>query len=343
MLSLHKLHPPSALASRLRHRGPRTQPTCRRGFLTGLGTEFLDLALALPIPPSWPAYSTGIILVTLATRFAVLPVSIWSKNKARIVEEVIAPTIAKERSAVEKQVFDQMRLVDKITGDREFLINYHKSKCKEILTARRDELVAQHGCQTWKMMALPPLAQLPPFFLITMVLRQLSESPTVFDSEAFLTLSTLSHPDPTMVLPIVLGLVTMANVETSNLLMTATQKENMKKMEAQKEAMRAAGKVRVIEPGKYLKDALRGLSVVRILLASVMPGSVTLYWLTSATFGLFQTWVMDWADYRRRKALEAGAKMVPQSVPVVPATASRGLGKGPIVRQPTNASPGPRR
>jgi inner membrane protein COX18 len=42
--------------------------------------EFLDLAVALPVPAGWPPYSTSIILATLVSRFALLPVSIWVHN-----------------------------------------------------------------------------------------------------------------------------------------------------------------------------------------------------------------------------------------------------------------------
>lgn len=121
-------------------------------------------------------------------------------------------------------------------------------------------------------MAFPALAQLPFFFGITIGLRDIAQMPnTPFDSEAFLTLTTLAHPDPTMVLPIVLGLVTMANVETSNLLMTATQRARLEQMEKKREAAKQAGKTMFV-PGAIIKDVLRGLSVVRILVASVVPG-----------------------------------------------------------------------
>ena len=53
------------------------RPSNRRSFMQGLGEGFLDLAIALPIPPSLPPYSTTIVLVTVATRLALLPVAIW--------------------------------------------------------------------------------------------------------------------------------------------------------------------------------------------------------------------------------------------------------------------------
>lgn len=52
----------------------------RRTFvsLDVLKDGFLDLATALPIPPSWPAYSTTLILCTVLTRLAfTVPFSVW--------------------------------------------------------------------------------------------------------------------------------------------------------------------------------------------------------------------------------------------------------------------------
>lgn len=55
-------------------------PAGRRLFMQNLCNGFLDLAAALPIPPSLPPYSTTIILTTVFARFALLPVVIWVWN-----------------------------------------------------------------------------------------------------------------------------------------------------------------------------------------------------------------------------------------------------------------------
>ena len=54
----------------------------RRYFgLQSLCDEFLDVAFALPLPPTLPPYSTTIIIVTVATRLAfTLPASIWVRS-----------------------------------------------------------------------------------------------------------------------------------------------------------------------------------------------------------------------------------------------------------------------
>jgi hypothetical protein len=52
-------------------------PSSRRFFIQNLCEGFLDVAIALPLPPSVPPYSTTIILVTVVTRLALLPIAIW--------------------------------------------------------------------------------------------------------------------------------------------------------------------------------------------------------------------------------------------------------------------------
>lgn len=121
-------------------------------------------------------------------------------------------------------------------------------------------------------MIIPPLVQLPVFVGITLVLNRLSQDPTPFDSESFLTLTSLAHPDPTMTLPIVLGFLTMANVESNNWFMGAAEKEQRRLAEAL-EAKRAKENNQLrIQPGKIVKTAMRGLSVFRIVIAAMTPG-----------------------------------------------------------------------
>jgi len=85
--------------------------------------------------------------------------------------------------------------------------------------------------------------------------------------------------------------------------MNAAEREQQRQI-AERESKRVAegGKPR-LHPGKVLKTLLRGLSIVRIIIAAITPGSVALYWVTSAAFGLVQTWAMGWKDARRRRFL----------------------------------------
>jgi len=105
-----------------------------------------------------------------------------------------------------------------------------------------------------------------------MMLGRLSLDPTPFDSESFLTLTTLAHPDLTMTLPIILGILTMANVESSNWVMNAAERERERQMEE-----RAVKRVGVdgqlqIKPKSLIRSGLRLLSVGRIIIAAMAPG-----------------------------------------------------------------------
>jgi inner membrane protein COX18 len=121
-------------------------------------------------------------------------------------------------------------------------------------------------------MVASPATQLPVFVVMTMMFNRLAQDPTPFDSEAFLTLTTLNHSDPTWVLPIILGWITMANVESNNWLMSAVQRDRMQKAEEKRAQQIAAGLNPGIQAQKVVKFVLNGVSVARIVLAAVSPG-----------------------------------------------------------------------
>ncbi|KAF8076492.1 60Kd inner membrane protein-domain-containing protein [Lyophyllum atratum] len=279
-------------------------PANRRYFIQHLCDGFLDLALALPIPPSIPPYSTTIILTTVAARFALLPISIWGKKRAWRMEESALPELERMKPVVSKQVLEEMKSKG-IRGDKVYLQEVHKKRSIEVLSNLRRDLFKKYKCRPLPTIIIPPLTQLPVFIIGTIIFGRLALDPTPFDSESFLTLSTLAHPDPTMTLPIVLGIVTMANVESSNWVMNAAERERERQIEERNAKAVAEGAKPQIRPKTLIKSGLRALSIGRIILAAIAPGSITLFWLTSATFGLIQTWIIDWMDIRRRRLNEA--------------------------------------
>lgn len=117
---------------------------------------------------------------------------------------------------------------------------------------------------------VPILSQMPVFIGITYLLNHLSQGATPFDSESFLTLTSLVHPDPTMTLPILLGCLTLAQVESGNWLLSATDREQQRKLDTQ-----LAGKPTA---GKAVKSTLRLLSLFRVVIAALTPG-VLFYWI----------------------------------------------------------------
>lgn len=104
-----------------------------------------------------------------------------------------------------------------------------------------------------------------------MVLSRCAQAPTVLDSESFLTLTSLASSDPTATLPIVLGIITYANVESSRWFASAEAQEREKKVEEWNAAKRAKGHV-VVEPRKAIQTGLRTMAIVRILIAAAIPG-----------------------------------------------------------------------
>ncbi len=57
------------------HHGIRV-PIPRRN-LSSVANSFLDFATAIPYPTAFPPYSSTIILVTVLTRIALLPIATW--------------------------------------------------------------------------------------------------------------------------------------------------------------------------------------------------------------------------------------------------------------------------
>jgi hypothetical protein len=179
------------------------------------------------------------------------------------------------------------------------------------MIARRKKLFTEHRCRPWLTMAIPPLTQLPLFVGSSMFLSRLSQPPTAFDSEAFLTLTSLAHADPTAALPIALGLITLANVESSSFrwFVSAEAKEGEEKEQRRIAEKRAQGHI-VLEPRKIVQSGLRLLSVGRILIGAVVPGVSTSFSLSlSFLFGVnnkFYRSLLD-ADFVNSVFAERGA------------------------------------
>jgi len=158
-------------------------------------------------------------------------------------------------------------------------------------------------------MSISSLSQVPFFVSMSILFARLAQPPSsiILDSESFLTLTSLTHADPTSTLPIALGLITLANTESASWFLreqTRLAEEN----ETRKiQELKAQGKVVLPSPQKILRGVMRVLSVGRIILGIMVPGTVIIYWVTSATFGLVQTWVFDYLDRRKLSAKLRGS------------------------------------
>jgi hypothetical protein len=139
------------------------------------------------------------------------------------------------------------------------------------LKARRKELHKENNCTVWPTILVPAASQLPLFVGISMVLNRASLSPSVLDSESFLTLTSLTHGDPTLTLPIVLGVVTFANVDATRFFTSPDRIAMEQRQEELNEKKRAAGEI-VRQPRKIFQNTLRIVAVGRILIAALVPG-----------------------------------------------------------------------
>lgn len=104
-----------------------------------------------------------------------------------------------------------------------------------------------------------------------MALGRASAPPSVLDSESFLTLTSLTHGDPTLTLPIVLGIVTFANVDATRFFVTPERAAREQRQEEANAKKRAAGET-VYQPRKIFQNTLRLAAVGRILIAALVPG-----------------------------------------------------------------------
>lgn len=85
MFALTRARPSSGVLNTLHPSIRRQNIPCRRFSLLNIynesilkvGEGFLDLSLALPIPPSLPPYSTTIILFAAVSRIALFPITLW--------------------------------------------------------------------------------------------------------------------------------------------------------------------------------------------------------------------------------------------------------------------------
>ncbi|KAJ3819144.1 60Kd inner membrane protein-domain-containing protein [Lentinula raphanica] len=304
MFSTRSLRLRPSLHSSLRLSPTRT-PSNKRFFIQSINEGFLDLALALPYPAHWPAYSTTIILLTVVARTAVLPAVFWATRRQSRYERNVLPVLRELKPIVMHEQAIAMRK-EGLLENKELRAEIHAKRCHEIMKTRSKELEKTYRCKPLITSLIPAMAQAPLFIAMTMVFARLAADPiSPFDSESFLTLSSLDHPDPTFTLPVVVGLLTMANVESSHWVLNPTErdmvKENEKKM---KEAVEKSGdkwSKLSFKLKSNMKDSMRVLSILRIGLAAVAPGAVTLYWVTSAAYGLFQTWLVNWLAVRKRR------------------------------------------
>ncbi|KAI0304222.1 hypothetical protein BC826DRAFT_982140 [Russula brevipes] len=274
----------------------------KRQFTHAIQDGFLDLAIALPWPSSFAPYSSTIILFLLA------------KKRQWRAEDIVIPALQEAKPLVEKHVLHEMRM-EQARGTKEELRGMFSERVKKTMVARRKELFAQHRCHPWPTMLIPPLTQLPLFVGSSLFFSRLAQPPTPLDAETILTLTSLAHPDPAAVVPIALGLITLANVESSRWFIGPAAREQ-EEVKEKRNAEKRAG-------GSSFWSRRRFCSLV----LGCCP--VVLYWISSATFGLLQTWIFDYWESQRSIRRKPGVTLSQSDSPHGSAPTRDGLAAAP--------------
>lgn len=136
----------------------------------------------------------------------------------------------------------------------------------------RIALIKKHSCSPWPTLLLPQLTYLPIFMVSTFVFQSACVAPSPLESESVFTLVSLANPDPTGTLPIIIGLLTLANVETSQWLIGgkyARDALQLAETTAKQDAEKGVVKIR---PQAISKNILRAFSICRMIIGMLMPG-----------------------------------------------------------------------
>ncbi|XP_072165698.1 cytochrome c oxidase assembly protein COX18, mitochondrial-like [Diadema setosum] len=149
------------------------------------------------------------------------------------------------------------------------------------------ELYVRDNCHPAKGSILF-LVQLPMWILLSLSLRNMTGAfaermyvdPASIVPElasgGTLWFASLTVPDPTGILPVLVGILNLANIE-----------------------MHALHKGRVTRVQRYVNNTLRGISLIMIPVAAYVPAAMTLYWTVSASYGLGQNILLKIPSARR--------------------------------------------
>ncbi|GAA5963274.1 hypothetical protein JCM21900_000316 [Sporobolomyces salmonicolor] len=205
-------------------------------FIEPLSTVFLSLPPALSL-----SYAAFIPLFTVFYRSVVtLPVMTWQRRRTRTFAEVVMPEVRKAQARIALETRDECRRAGK--SYEEYQKAFQK-RAKEVAYA----LAREHRCSPRLTLILPPLVHIPMLLTASLVLRDASDRavaclnltpsdlPSLLsasESTSALTATALSHlhelastpflwcpslvlPDPTLCLPLAVGIAALLNVEVT--------------------------------------------------------------------------------------------------------------------------------
>ncbi|KAJ1308415.1 hypothetical protein OPQ81_004120 [Rhizoctonia solani] len=260
---------------------------------------------SLPLPASVPPYSCAIIGITLALRMGItLPMALWSRARVFRREHLVGPALREWREKTKVEVGKAF------ARDRKPYEEY-KQEMGRLQVAKIKQLNKLHRCSPIPTMIVPFAVHAPLFIMATASFRHaalMSYAPmNPLASESFLTLPSLAQVDPTGVLPIALGLIMFSNIELGKL---SRPSKLTKPSTPNNAASKPGSEDNALEPPKMstiiaaFENGLRVVSILFIWIAMQAPGSVVLYWLTSASYTFLER--LFFIKFGKQKPLVTG-------------------------------------
>lgn len=287
------------------------------------GTSYIEAAHASLGIPWW-----GFIpILTIALRASItLPLAIIQRkgfqkqNNLRPISNAMAPVL-KIKLAAEGQSEQLKRKMtgesvpvksekEQLTGDK-IMILASKEKFR-----RQRKIFKDNGCQSWKFMLLP-MVQIPLWVCISFMLRNLTGwnqigtrplDPTL-TTEGFGYLHDLAVSDPYFIMPVILGLAALTNIEwnfaTADLMKLTTR-----------------GVRNSLRPTAFdaIMTMARGSIIFLMAMSTQAPVALVLYWISSNCFSLCQNLLMDKflpVRYTPYKRFYSTRKLPKGSIPLI--------------------------
>lgn len=271
----------------------------------------------MPYPDSFPTYTTTLILMTVFSRLVQVPFAYKGRQRYERAQALVQSDLAAMRPTISQHVMKEMKLAG-VKADMETLKNMHKKRQAELLNDYRKDLMKKHNAGTLKNLILPNIVQVPIFLGLTLFAWRLCTDPTPLEAESFLWIDSLIRPDPTMTVPVGLGVLTFAMAETKSWTMTAAERAAQDRARTQRRLRAAAGKME-FNLAESMKSAIRLISLPRIVVTSFAPAGLGIVWLTNSLFGLIQNVSFDMISRRRRAREEVDKpKLQPATAPPPP-------------------------
>lgn len=239
-------------------------------------------------------------LTTFTLRSCItLPLAVWNRKRLQ-KQNRLRPLINSTRPVVRFRLALQQQLQQQRTASPTILpkenLDYDKVmilSTKEV-RRRQKKLFQKEGIQIWKNFVLP-LTQVPLWVTMSMTFRNLTGwrtelipgSSKVIDQTLSLEgipslIPDLTVPDPYHVMPLLLGLLALSNVEWNN--------KTIQLMDLTNKGKKLSFRPTIFDS---MINISRYSTIFLIAMSIQAPAALSLYWVSSNLFSLLQNILMD--------------------------------------------------